>query len=327
MSTDNLQTNQAATVKRGAPDSGRYFRCMSDFVGFTADDEAAIVRTKPIIEKHLPSIVARFYAHLLRYPPTRKFFLKPDGSLDEVYVQLRMRHLTNFWLRTASGNYDDEYASYVDYVGRAHTTRGADPTIYIPERYVIGQVGFIQHAISQVLTHELSDVDEVFEDRAVEAWSKLLMVILEILARAYGTERQPETYDPLVPVDGSAVRRLAQQAFELEMGEHPLVVTKWVTVARTSDIPAGERKIVQVGALSIGVFHHNGQYYALVNSCLHRGGPVCTGPLEGEILTCPWHGFQYDLRDGRLLVDPSAHLDVFPVRVENGEIQIEVPQP
>ena len=82
-----------------------------------------------------------------------------------------MRHLTNFWIRTADAIFDDEYARYVDYVGRAHTSHGADPRIYIAERYVIGQVGFLQHAITEILIKELYVMDEVFDDprgRSVE---------------------------------------------------------------------------------------------------------------------------------------------------------------
>ena len=80
-------------------------------------------------------------------------------------------------------------------------------------------------------------------------------------------------------------------------------------MAQAIDIPEGERKIVTVDALSIGVFHHKGQWIALRNSCLHRGGPVCTGSLVDDTLTCPWHGFQYNVNSGQLLVDPSAFLD------------------
>ncbi len=141
--------------KQGAEDAGRYFSYMAEFVGFTADDAKIIRQTKPFIENHIPEIVAAFYDHLLRYPPTRQLFLKKDGTLDHDYLQLRMRHLTNFWLRTADGVFDDEFARYIDYVGRAHTSHGADPNIYIAERYVIGQVGFIQHAISDALSKEL----------------------------------------------------------------------------------------------------------------------------------------------------------------------------
>ena len=314
------------TAKLGAEDAGRYFRYMSEFVGFTAADGETIRKTKPIIEKHLPEIVAQFYEHLLRYPPTRKVFLDKHGNVDTAYVELRMRHLTNFWLRTASGEYGDDYARYVDYVGRAHTSHGADPNIYIAERYVIGQVGFVQHAISAILMKELSHIDEEFEDAAVEAWDKLMMVILEMLSRAYGNEREIETFDPLVPVDAAAVARLAQQAFELEHDKSAAPAVKEAVVARAADIPEGERKLVTVGPLSIGVFHHDGRWFALRNSCLHRGGPVATGPIDGHTLVCPWHGFQYDLSTGRLLIDPSARLDTYPVVIENDEVRVRVPE-
>lgn len=304
---------------------GRYFRYMADFVGFTAADEQAIIASKPVIDKFLPQIVSDFYDHLLRYPPTRKFFMKKDGTLDEAYLQLRMRHNANFWRRTAEGNYDDEYAGYISYVGRAHTTHGADPTIYIPERYVIGQVGFVQHAISQALHDELHDRDEMFEHRAMEAWDKLLMVVLEVLARAYGNEREAEKFEPLVPVDNAYVARLAQEAVDLDAPQTEQK-TRRVNVARADDIPEGERKLVEIENLSIGVFHVNGNFYAVRNSCLHRGGPVCTGPLIGAVLECPWHGFQYNVMNGELIVDPRSKLETYAVFIENGDVVLEIPE-
>lgn len=322
-----METNVTINVpaKRGAEDSGKYFKYMADFVGFTSADADIIRQTKPIIEKHLPEIVSKFYSHLLRYPPTRKFFLKKDGSVDQDYVELRMRHLTNFWLRTADGVFDDDYARYVDYVGRAHTSHGADPKIYIAERYVIGQVGFIAHAISEALTKELRHQDEEFEIRAIEAWDNLMMVILEMLSRAYGTEREAETFDALVPIDQGAVEQLAEEAFEREhAGQKPIALKK-IRVAQTDEIPEGERKLVQVDTLSIAVFHYEGKWYALRNMCLHRGGPVGTGQLANCTLTCPWHGFQYDITDGHLLVDPNAKLDTYEVIEENGAIHLQVP--
>lgn len=320
------QANLETKAKRGAEDSGRYFNYMADFIGLDDADLQAIRRSKPIIEKHLPEIVAKFYAHLLRYPPTRKFFLKKDGSVDQDYVELRMRHLTNFWMRTAEGVYDEEYARYVDYVGRAHTAHGADPGIYIAERYVIGQVGFIQHAISDALTRELRHVDEEFETAAIEAWGKLMMVILEMLSRAYGGEREAETFDALVAVDQSAVAHLAEHAFEHEHDQGKPVALRDVVVARVDEVPEGERKIVNIGAMSVGVLHHNGNWIALRNSCLHRGGPVLTGCIEGNTITCPWHGFQYDVMTGELLVDPSAKLDTFAVTIKDDQIHIQIPE-
>jgi nitrite reductase/ring-hydroxylating ferredoxin subunit/hemoglobin-like flavoprotein len=311
--------------KRGAEDAGLYFRYMADFVGFTREDAETVKQTRPIIEKHLPEIVAKFYAHLLRYPPTRSVFAKKDGSIDQAYVELRMRHLTNFWLRTAGGTYDDDYARYVDYVGRAHTSHGADPHIYVAERYVIGQVGFIQHAFTVALMQELAPTDPDFAERAIDAWDKLLMVILEMLSRAYGNERQAERFDPLVAVDDEAVAKLAADAFAQEHASTEATPYRDVIVAPAAEIPEGHRKIVQIDGLSIGVFHHNGAWYAVRNRCLHRGGPVATGSLEGAVLTCPWHGFQYDITSGQLLVDPSARLDEYAITIRDGQVHLLVP--
>lgn len=322
----DTQANLQAKAKRGAEDSARYFKYMSDFIGLDQDDIAAIKRSAPIIEKHMPEIVAKFYSHLLRYPPTRKFFLHKDGSINQDYVELRMRHLTNFWLRTAGGVYDEEYARYVDYVGRAHTAHGADPGIYIAERYVIGQVGFIQHAIGEALTRELRHVDEDFETQAIEAWDKLMMVILEMLSRAYGSERETETFDAIIKVDQAAVSHLAEHAFEHEHDKDKVVPMREVVIGKVEEIPEGERKIIQVGATSIGVLRHEGKWIAMRNSCLHRGGPVLTGCIEGNVITCPWHGFQYDVMTGELLVDPSAKLDRFEVTIRDGIVHVQIPE-
>jgi nitrite reductase/ring-hydroxylating ferredoxin subunit/hemoglobin-like flavoprotein len=320
-------SHQAEVARQGAEDAGRYFRYMAEYVGFTAADADAIRQTKPIIEKHLPEIVSKFYAHVLRYPPTRKFFLNEDGTLNQEYLELRMRHLTNFWLRTAEAVYDDDYARYVDYVGRAHTSRGADPNIYIAERYVIGQVGMMQHALSEAINRELSSQGSMVEFPAAEAWDKLMMVILELLARAYGQEREAERFDALIPVDKEWVVGLAKSAVAKEHGDAPPVPTKDVVVAGALEIPDGQRKIVQVDGLSIGVFHHNGEWYAVRNSCVHRGGPVATGTLLGDILTCPWHGFQFDIRTAKCVADPKAELDHYAVSVVDGQVHLQVPAP
>jgi nitrite reductase (NADH) small subunit len=313
-------------IKRGAEDSGRYFKYMADFVGFTEEDAQAIKESRFVIEKYIPSIVSAFYTNLLRYPNTRKFFLKPDGSIDQEYLQLRMHHLQNFWRRTTTAVFDEDYARYVDYVGRAHTQHGADPNIYIPDRYVIGQVGYIQHAISEALTKELHEIDPDWEVRAQKAWNKLMILILELLSRAYGNEREPETYRKSARVEKDPVLNLAVEAYELGLGMRTSLVRKDFVVAKADEIPEGERKVLELEGLSVGIFHHKGRWYALRNSCLHRGGPVCTGNLDGEIITCPWHGYQYNITNGQLTTDPSASLAMYPVEVQGGEIHVEIPQ-
>jgi 3-phenylpropionate/trans-cinnamate dioxygenase ferredoxin subunit len=105
------------------------------------------------------------------------------------------------------------------------------------------------------------------------------------------------------------------------------------TVASVGEIPPGTRKLVTVAGRSIGVFNVGGQFYAVRNSCPHQGGPLCLGPTmglatsdrpgefkyerEGEILRCPWHGWEFDLATGRSVFDPSrTRVKSYPVEVE-----------
>jgi len=109
-------------------------------------------------------------------------------------------------------------------------------------------------------------------------------------------------------------------------------------VAHVSEIPAGDRKIVTIAGRSIGVFNVNGAFYAVRNSCPHQGGELCLGPTvglatadkpgeihysrEGEILRCPWHGWEFDLATGRSVFDPNrTRVKSYPVEVE--ELQAE----
>lgn len=314
-----------APDRKNAEDAGRYFRYMAEFVGFGQDDADAIRQSSLIIEKYLPGIIGRFYTNLLQYPPTRRFFLKSDGSIDQAYLELRMYHQANFWRRVGTGVYNDEFANFVDYVGRAHTSRGADPRVYIAERYVIGMVGFVQHAIVDAMMKELEGFDDDLQARAVKGWNKLCMVLLELLARAYGHEREAETFEQLHPVDAQAVHDLAVDSYEKSLGIRRRLDHQEIFVGLVEEIPEGERKIVQTDGLSIGVFHHKGNWYAVRNQCLHRGGPVATGNLEGDNLICPWHGYTYNVTNGQLLIDPGARLDMYTVIVRDGQVILEVP--
>jgi 3-phenylpropionate/trans-cinnamate dioxygenase ferredoxin subunit len=104
-------------------------------------------------------------------------------------------------------------------------------------------------------------------------------------------------------------------------------------VGTVEEIPPGGRKIVEVAGRSIGVFNVGGEFFALRNSCPHQGGPLCLGPISGlvwstgpgdyrydrpgEILRCPWHGWEYDVRTGQSWVDPRK------VRVRRYEVSLE----
>src|SRR4051812_6967407 len=108
-------------------------------------------------------------------------------------------------------------------------------------------------------------------------------------------------------------------------------------VATVEEVPPGKRKIVEIAGRSIGVFNLKGEFFALRNSCPHQGGPLCTGRAigfvyaatpgeyqysrQGEILRCPWHGWEFDIRPGPSWFDPPR------VRVRQYEVTVESARP
>jgi len=94
-----------------------------------------------------------------------------------------------------------------------------------------------------------------------------------------------------------------------------------IVVARVSDFPSGDRRIVRVGKRSIGVFHVGDRFYALNNHCPHQGGPLCMGRTapaatsqgpgdfamndDDFFLACPWHGWEYDITTGQSYINAA----------------------
>lgn len=95
-----------------------------------------------------------------------------------------------------------------------------------------------------------------------------------------------------------------------------------VPVAKVREIPAGTAKVVVVAGRPIAVFNVNGTFYATDNTCLHRGGPVGEGFLDGAVATCPHHGWQYDVRTGANLANPAAKLRTYRVSVEGDDVKV-----
>lgn len=98
------------------------------------------------------------------------------------------------------------------------------------------------------------------------------------------------------------------------------------TVARVGDLTEGRAKVVGAGSTPVALVLAGGIYRAFSNVCRHRGGPVGEGdvdPAEGT-LTCPWHGWQYELATGKALLNPLARLDVYKVEVVGGEIRVTI---
>ena len=111
-------------------------------------------------------------------------------------------------------------------------------------------------------------------------------------------------------------------------------------VGRISELPPSERKIVEVEGRSIGVFNVHGQFYALRNRCPHQAAPLCLGAIkgmtlpgkpgeyiwarEGEILRCPWHGWEFDITTGRSIFNPhKTRVKTYEVTVEPQDEAVE----
>jgi nitrite reductase (NADH) small subunit len=98
----------------------------------------------------------------------------------------------------------------------------------------------------------------------------------------------------------------------------------FVTVARVEDVPPGTVTTVHTGEQQIALAHCDGGFYATQQECVHLKGPLGEGRLEGCLLTCPWHGWQYDVRTGKNDFDLAIELRTYEVQVENGEIRVRV---
>ena len=113
-------------------------------------------------------------------------------------------------------------------------------------------------------------------------------------------------------------------------------------VAAVGDIPPGTRRLAQVNGRAIVVFNLGGEFFALNNRCPHRGGSLCqgrqTGLVEsdgpgnyrysrpGEIIRCPWHGWEFDVRTGQSFCDPSKiSVRSYPVEVAPGQTVVKGP--
>ena len=95
-------------------------------------------------------------------------------------------------------------------------------------------------------------------------------------------------------------------------------------VASRSDIPPGSGKVVQAGGKTIAVFNCDGQFYAVDNACKHRGGPLGEGTVSGTSVTCPWHGWEYDVTTGACQMDASITVQAFPVTVQGDDVLVTV---
>jgi nitrite reductase/ring-hydroxylating ferredoxin subunit len=98
----------------------------------------------------------------------------------------------------------------------------------------------------------------------------------------------------------------------------------FVRVAKVSEIPVGGIRQVSSGGKPIALANMGGTFHAIDGTCLHRGGPLGEGTLEGGVVTCPWHGWQFDVRTGKNPVNSAAAVACFPVEVRGDDVFVDM---
>ena len=96
-------------------------------------------------------------------------------------------------------------------------------------------------------------------------------------------------------------------------------------VTAALDIPLGEGREFVVGNRIIALFNVEGTFHAMDGICPHAGGPLAKGLLRQNVVTCPWHGWQFDVTSGHHCLNPRLQHTSFPVINDGTDLWIEIP--
>ncbi|HKF52606.1 MAG TPA: Rieske 2Fe-2S domain-containing protein [Candidatus Acidoferrales bacterium] len=94
--------------------------------------------------------------------------------------------------------------------------------------------------------------------------------------------------------------------------------------ARQDEIPPDQIREFDVSGKAIAIANVDGKLFAINSVCLHHGGPLGEGDLEGSLVSCPWHGWQYDVTTGKLTQQPDAGVECYSVEVRDGDVFVDL---
>jgi nitrite reductase/ring-hydroxylating ferredoxin subunit len=103
-------------------------------------------------------------------------------------------------------------------------------------------------------------------------------------------------------------------------------MSDWIDIAEEKELPAGGRLCTTVQGKPLVILNVDGQPYAIANQCPHAGRPLEDGEVHGTVITCPFHGYAYNLKTGNNLDHPEFEPPVptFPIRIEAGKVQVAI---
>lgn len=99
----------------------------------------------------------------------------------------------------------------------------------------------------------------------------------------------------------------------------------FVKMATLDELPPGHAKEVEHDGRIYALFNVGGEISAIDGICAHQGGPLAEGQLDGTIVTCPWHGWQFDVRTGQATIGTRIRQTVYEVRIEGRDVLVAVP--
>jgi nitrite reductase/ring-hydroxylating ferredoxin subunit len=95
-------------------------------------------------------------------------------------------------------------------------------------------------------------------------------------------------------------------------------------VCRRDELALGSFRCAEVQGQKVVVYNVEGSFYATSATCAHLGGPLDEGMLHGTVVTCPWHGWQFDVATGEAIYDPNRRIATYPVKVVGDDLVVEV---
>lgn len=101
-------------------------------------------------------------------------------------------------------------------------------------------------------------------------------------------------------------------------------MAEFVRAIAASDLAPGQCIEATVGGTPVAIYNVGGTFYATSNTCLHRGGPLGQGLLEGRAVMCPWHAWSWDVTTGENVANGDLKIATYEVKVEGGEVFVRV---
>ena len=172
------------------------FTYVTEFMGFGEDDIAAIHGSAPLLAPLVDGLVDAVYVQLFKYDCTKRHFVPRQSgyegevptsidelSLDDEQIAFRKSHLNKYIVKLVSDPYDGKLISYLDTVGRIHTTKAGSKSIQVPLVQMNALMGFVSNAL--VSTVQGLDVPQETKDKTINAFNKLLWIQNDLITRWY----------------------------------------------------------------------------------------------------------------------------------------------